>query len=130
MSLLTEEVGHRIEALCPFFDQFVFDPVGLLQIGHALLKLSDETVETLQVGLWKGGGSSHERHNAPELFAFSETHWNVFSSFKKSGHRGYVVDCSLTDSVNVHIFPLSSGGFGSANNGFIVIVGEDSGIRP
>jgi hypothetical protein len=76
LSLLTEEVGHRIEALCPFFDQFVFDPVGLLQIGHALLKLSDETVETLQVGLWKEGGSSHERHNAPELFAFSETHWN------------------------------------------------------
>lgn len=42
-----KDAVHRFEALGPFFDQFVFDPVGLLKIGHALLKLNDETVQTL-----------------------------------------------------------------------------------
>ena len=65
-----EDAVHGRETLCSLFDQFVFDPVCLLQT--ALLELDDESVETLQVGLCKRSDSSHECHNAPELFTLAE----------------------------------------------------------
>lgn len=80
LPLLAEDAAHRFEALGPLLDQLVFDPVYLLQVGRALLKLGDETVETLQVGLRMGAESPHECHYAPELFTLAEAKRNVMSS--------------------------------------------------
>lgn len=122
--MLTEDAVHGHETFCSLFDQFVFNPVCLLQICQALLKLSDETFETLQVSLRKGSDSSHECHNAPEFFTLSETKWDVFSSLKKPYHRGYVVDCSFTHSIYIHILPSSSAGFSIGNDGLIVLISK------